>query len=608
MNCKEIVALAIGKKPVSHLRRMIEDEGIDMVALIRKVKLARGAGAVAKSAKPPAGETSTPRAEVHAAETESAPVAEAEAAPVAEPESALANEVARTPPTAKMSAAETQADGVSAQAETRPLPSDLVTRGAKRKAEAAATEEATQRKGKSIVPPGSPLVNPTEPGRVTITAGPELPPGGLAHFRAPAGVRSLWGPDANVHSLFPPSSIPQYDRRLLVAAGVDGVFETMAAYHLRSLASLEVSKGLVKKAEQVMLKEALNKREFDKMAKANHDLRAEVERSRAEVAKLRADREGLWADLAKSKSEAAFMGGKAAAAEAEAAQLTKKVTEAEAEVANWKVKTVASDAEVARLKTALALAQKSSEALSKDLEAAYSRAAKAEAVVAVDKETKAKLGIALKAAGDKAAALGAEHLTNRVEHLEGALVDQHEAGFEKALQQVALLVPDFDRSPYSVTLEIKDGKLGELHAYPRAPSAIIFVLYYLLCDCVPPLGPDCRPTIGPSGTSRTRNEGGVLGRDHMQNGEIVFDSMGSELVFWHGSTRGWRGTPVFGFPRPVLVPTGYESLPTAALARLQGKNILTESELTGCLRSCPSASVRSSAPPEKACFITYGPS
>ncbi|RDY14226.1 hypothetical protein CR513_00739, partial [Mucuna pruriens] len=73
MNCKEIVALALGRKPASHLRsesyfsllrrgvEMIEDEGIDMAALIRKVKLARGAGAV--SAKPRAVETSTPRAE-----------------------------------------------------------------------------------------------------------------------------------------------------------------------------------------------------------------------------------------------------------------------------------------------------------------------------------------------------------------------------------------------------------------------------------------------------------------------------------------------------------------------------------------------------------------
>ncbi|RDY14227.1 hypothetical protein CR513_00737, partial [Mucuna pruriens] len=165
MNCKEIVALALGKKPVSHLKR------IDMATLIRKVKLARGAEAVVKSAMPPAGETSTPRAEVQAAtETESAPVAVAEMA--AETESAPVAEATTTPAAAKVSAAEAQADEVSAQAEARPLMSDMVTRGAKRKAEAAAAEEASKKKGKSMMPPNSSLVNLSKQSRVTITTGP----------------------------------------------------------------------------------------------------------------------------------------------------------------------------------------------------------------------------------------------------------------------------------------------------------------------------------------------------------------------------------------------------------------------------------------------------
>ncbi|RDX84163.1 hypothetical protein CR513_34829, partial [Mucuna pruriens] len=464
MNCKEIVALALGKKPVSHLKRMIEDEGVDMAALIKKVKLARRADSAKKSAMPPAGETSTPRAEVQAATvTESASVAVAEVQP-AGTESAPVAEAVPASAAARVPATEVQALEESAQAEARLPTSDVMTRGAKRKVEAAAAEEASRKKGKGIASPGLSPINLTEQSKVTITAGPELPSGGLPCFQAPANVKSLWGPNVDLQSWFPPSSIPQYDRRLLVAAGVEGSFEMLEAYHLRSLASLAVSKGLVKRAEQIVLKEALNKKEFEKVAKANHDLRAEVERSKAEAAKLRADREGLWADLAKSKSEAASMGGKAAAAEAEVTQLTQKMTEAEAEAANWKI-------EAARLKAALALAQQSAETLSKDLDAARSRAASAEAVVAADKETKAKLGTALKAAGAKATALEAEaaasakerqRLAGRVERLENAIVDQHEAGFEKALQQIALLAPDFDLSPYSVTLEIKDGKLVSL--------------------------------------------------------------------------------------------------------------------------------------------------
>ncbi|RDY14334.1 hypothetical protein CR513_00612, partial [Mucuna pruriens] len=296
---------------------MIEDEGINMAALIRKVKLAWGAGS---GSKPAASTAETKSALV--AEMQLALVAERQSTSVAGGESAhVAEEVDDDD--------FDSAEKVSTQVEARPYVPDAETREAKRKAESAIAEEASKKKGKSAVPPGPTLVGLSEKSRVTITSGPELPPGGLSCFGAPVD-----GPNMDIHNLFPPSSIPQYDRRLLVTTGVDGTFDMLEAYHIRSLASLEVSRGLVKRVEQILLMEALNKKEFEKVTKANQDLRAEREQLKAEVAKLKVDREGLWADLSKSKAEATLMGSKAVTAEAEVAKMKTKTTEAKAEAAN----------------------------------------------------------------------------------------------------------------------------------------------------------------------------------------------------------------------------------------------------------------------------------
>ncbi|RDX58305.1 hypothetical protein CR513_62386, partial [Mucuna pruriens] len=466
MNCKEIVSLVIGRKPVSHLRRMIEDEGIDMTALIRKVKLARGAESGLKPEASMAEMRSAP-----VAERQSALVAERQLAPVAGKESAPAAEEVVVSVAAGMKTTSVQAEKGSAQVEARPSIPYSEAREAKRKVEAVVAGEASQKKGKSMVPYGLTPVGLPEKSRVTITSGPKLPLGGLSCFGAPVDVRSLWGPNMDVHNMFPPSFIPQYDQRLLVSTGIDGTFHMLEAYHIQSLASLEVSRGLVKRTEHILLKEAFNKKEFEKVTKANHDLRAEGERLKAEVAKLKADQEGLWADLSKSKSEAASMGSRAAAVEAEAVKMKVKAAEAEAGVANWKVKAATSEAEMAKLKAALALAQKASKTMSRDLNAARCRMAEVEIILASDREAKTRIGAALKTIEAKNTALEAEivvatkerqRLTNRVERLEGVIVDQHEDGFNKALRQIALLAPDFDLSPYSMTKEIKDGKLVSL--------------------------------------------------------------------------------------------------------------------------------------------------
>ncbi|RDX77556.1 hypothetical protein CR513_42297, partial [Mucuna pruriens] len=280
MNCREIVSLVIGRKPVSHLRRMIEDEGIDMAALIKKVKLARRAGSRTKPIESAVETRSTLVAETssaYVAEMPSAPVAEMQPVPMPRKESVSMAEEVVVLAAARTTTTSVQAELGPALVETRPSISDAETREAKRKAESAATEEASKKKGKSAVPPGLTLVDLSEKSKVTITSDLELPPGGLSYFSAPTDVRSLWGPNMNIHSLFPPSAIPQYDRSLLVIAWVDGTFDMLEEYHLQSLASLEVSRGLVKRVEQILLKEALNKKKFEKVAKANHDLRAEGE-------------------------------------------------------------------------------------------------------------------------------------------------------------------------------------------------------------------------------------------------------------------------------------------------------------------------------------------
>ncbi|RDX86338.1 hypothetical protein CR513_32337, partial [Mucuna pruriens] len=308
---------------------------------------------------------------------------------------------------------------------------------AKQKADVPAVGEALGKKGKGLVP--SPLATNLSRGKVVVTQGPKLPPRGLSYYTALFGKKSLWGPEMNVQGMFPPHFIPQYDRGLLVIASADSTFDMLAAYHIHSLASLEVWRGLAKRSEQILAKKALNKNEFPKMSKACADLKAENERVKAKIAKLKADREDLWADLATSKLEATSMKA--------------KTTVVEAEACRWKTRVVGAEDEVS-------LTQKSSNTMSKDIGVAKVRVAEMEAALVSDKEAKSKLGAVLQATKEdlkttkgRITTLEAEvtkgkgekeDLAETVELLEGAVVAQHKEGFDKALRQIAFLASDFD--------------------------------------------------------------------------------------------------------------------------------------------------------------------
>ncbi|RDX95766.1 hypothetical protein CR513_21665, partial [Mucuna pruriens] len=141
-----------------------------------------------------------------------APVAEKEVAPIGAEKETIPARAKKETVQAKAEKETTAAQ--PARVETRSSAPRPDPRESKRKAESLAAEEVAQKKGKVVVPSCSPL---------------------------------------------PPSS-SQRRVRLLVTVGVDGTFDMLTAYHVRSLASLEVSRGLVKRAEQILLKETLHKK------------------------------------------------------------------------------------------------------------------------------------------------------------------------------------------------------------------------------------------------------------------------------------------------------------------------------------------------------------
>ncbi|RDY01036.1 hypothetical protein CR513_15692, partial [Mucuna pruriens] len=253
-------------------------------------------------------------------------------------------------------------------------------------------------------------------GKVVVTAGPGLPLGGLPCYVAPPSVGSMWGPGFDMRSLLPISRIPPHDRGLLVSAGAAGSIDMMTAYMACSLATLETWRGMLCKAEQIVAKEAITK-ELEKAQKAKAESLAEVQKMKEASQKANAEIEDLKAKLAAAQTESTLL----------------------------KTKVSSSEAEMVLLKSALAESQ--------------SRVVEVESILASDKE-------ALKAAEAKTASAESEasklkeenaELAERVACLEGAIVDQHEDGFNKALRQIALLALDFDLSPYDMTKEKAGG-------------------------------------------------------------------------------------------------------------------------------------------------------
>ncbi|RDY12603.1 hypothetical protein CR513_02566, partial [Mucuna pruriens] len=343
MNCRELVALVGEDDPQKYMRSVLKKKSLDIDALILKAKQV-----------PQRKDISTPEKTI-GAEKESTPFLT---------ETNLANPVAEKKSTSSLSASKmlvssrvemgsvplaTEKMWVSLPGEEESAQPDAPT---KRKADAPTVEDALGKKGKGAM---SLPLGPGQPkGQVVVALGSKLPLGGLSCYATPSGTKSLWGPEMNIQGMFPPHFIPQHDRGLLVAAGANNTLDMLETYHIRSLASLEVWRGLLKRFEQIVAKEVVNKREFEKMAKAHSDMKAENERMKIEVAKLKADREGLWADLAASKS-------KATAAEAEllkwktqaanAKEEVKSLKDKYAESPKWKAKANIYEGEVAKLKT-----------------------------------------------------------------------------------------------------------------------------------------------------------------------------------------------------------------------------------------------------------------
>ncbi|RDY12597.1 hypothetical protein CR513_02572, partial [Mucuna pruriens] len=292
MNCRELVALIREDGSQDYMRSVLKKKGLDMDALIHRAKGILSTDHVSTQKESDAVEvvsvsSSTKKEPMIVAEEESAnPVSEKESTiPIAEKESVV--------PEAEKELAEQVVALIMTKKSSTPLMVDegpvqtgerLMPEGSnKRKATTPIAEEVPGKRGKGAL---SLSISQGQPkGKVVVTSSPKLPLGGLPCYVAPSSTNSLWGPEANI-------------RR------ANNTFDMLEAYHVRSLASLEVWRDLVKRVEHIVAREALNKKEFEKMAKANADLKAENDRNKAKLAKLKSDREDLWADVAASKSKA----------------------------------------------------------------------------------------------------------------------------------------------------------------------------------------------------------------------------------------------------------------------------------------------------------------
>ncbi|RDY07403.1 hypothetical protein CR513_08499, partial [Mucuna pruriens] len=263
MNCKDIVSWISSNNATLCLKRMLKKQGVNMAELIKKTRLTNDARSTSRK---------VPNATTNIAATEkkfAAVVAEKDSALVVEKLTALA-----------MSDKE----------------------AGKRKADSTTTKEAAAKKGKTVVPPPPPLPIQSK-GKVVVTSGPFL--------------MRLW---FDVRGLFPTNRISLHDRGLLVSVGADNSIDMMTAYMARSMASLEVWRGLVRKAEHIVAKEAINKKELEKDQKARVGSLAEVQRMKEDSQKAQAEIEDLKAKLTASQAESASLKTKTAEAKTAATE------------------------------------------------------------------------------------------------------------------------------------------------------------------------------------------------------------------------------------------------------------------------------------------------
>ncbi|RDY06360.1 hypothetical protein CR513_09664, partial [Mucuna pruriens] len=236
MSCKDIVSWVSSNNATFRLKSMLKKQGVDMVELIKKARLTNDARSSGRKAL----ETNT--VATAAVKKSVASLAEKDSVPVVEKLTTL-------------------------------VVSDK--EAGKRKVGSTIVEETAAKKGKATTPPPPPL--PIQPkSNVVVTLGLVLPLGGLSSYVAPPTISSLWGPGFDMRSLFPTNKIPQHDRGGLVSTGAASSVDMMTAYMARSIATLETWCGMLGKAEQIMAKEAVSKKELDKAQKARAESLAQV--------------------------------------------------------------------------------------------------------------------------------------------------------------------------------------------------------------------------------------------------------------------------------------------------------------------------------------------
>ncbi|RDY10966.1 hypothetical protein CR513_04429, partial [Mucuna pruriens] len=302
MNCKDIVSWISSNNATLRLKSMLKKQGIDMAELIKKARLtndARSSGRKASSA-----ETAVTAAEKKSA----ASLAEKDSAPVVEKLTALP-------------VSDKEADKLKAGSET-----------AKETATKKGKDTSPPQGKATALPPPPPLPIQTK-GNVVVTSRLVLPLGGLSSYVAPPTISSLWGPGFDMRSLFPTNKIPQHDRGGLVSASAVGSIDVMTAYMARSLATLETWRGMLCKAEQIMAKEAISKKELEKAQKARAESLDEVQKLKEASQRANAEIEDLKAKLAASQAESSSLKTKL---EVEIALLKTKVSSSEAKVVSLK--------------------------------------------------------------------------------------------------------------------------------------------------------------------------------------------------------------------------------------------------------------------------------
>ncbi|RDY08024.1 hypothetical protein CR513_07795, partial [Mucuna pruriens] len=194
---------------------VLKKKGLDMDALIRRAKGILSTEHVSTQKESNAVEvvsvsSSTEKESViFVAEKESAhPVAEKESiVPIVEKESTIpvaeklvlnSPELVAAPIMTEKSSASLMVDEGPVQTGEGPMPEA----SNKRKANTTTAEEVLGKKGKGAmflsISQGQPK------GKVVVTSSPKLPLGGLPCYTAPSGTNSLWGPEANIHSMLQP--------------------------------------------------------------------------------------------------------------------------------------------------------------------------------------------------------------------------------------------------------------------------------------------------------------------------------------------------------------------------------------------------------------------